>query len=163
MEPSFSRRQSQTQTAPFEFVSHSSAPGKPWKREGSGEAIFEWAGRQMTLEEKGTWWEQTPGAPKRHAFRKLVQLDKSQPNQITVRKHTPDEKLIELLTLERGENDRWTSPSPHVCIHDLYRAELFLDSTDSLHITWWSQGPEKNYDIRTVYQNASLIRDWLNS
>jgi len=117
----------------------------------------------LTLEEKGFWWEKDARDPVRHAFRKRVILERLDRNRVMVRKSSPDGGLLDLLTLERTEIGIWSSPRPHVCLQDVYRAEFSLDDSEVFTFRWWSEGPEKNYEILTRYLDAHLTRAWLES
>ncbi|GEM_PF-1854746 len=151
------------QTVAFSFESLSEAPGTPWQREGKGNARFEGAGERLQVEETGVWWDRNTGSGKHHAFRKLFQLERNGSECIRYLKPAPDGDLQELLTLVPGKNGGWHSPEPHLCVDDIYRAELSLDTSDTLHMTWWSEGPQKNYTLHTHYQGAQLCRSWLES
>jgi len=124
---------------------------------------LEWSGSILQVEESGVWWDKRLDPGKRHVFRKVFQLEQTGLDTLRYLKPTPDGDLQELLVLIPREDGGWHSPVPHHCIDDFYRAELHLDPSDTLHITWWSEGPEKHYTLHTRYQNAHLSRAWLDS
>jgi hypothetical protein len=162
MSPSHPEIPPGTQTVPFAFESTSAAPGPDWERRGNGNACFRITPAGLRVEEAGEWREAGGASTARHAFRKTFHLEKRSERELAVHKHVPDGETLELLTLVLADGV-WTSPEPHLCLEDEYRCELRLDDSDTLHITWWSRGPAKNYALHTRYGPTPLTRIWLDS
>ncbi|MGA0367920.1 MAG: DUF6314 family protein [Kiritimatiellia bacterium] len=151
------------QTVDFEFESSSTAPGPQWKRKGSGQARFQISPDLLQVEESGKWWEAEATRESGHSFMKSFRLEKDPDKVLHYSKSTPSGERLELLRLIRGPDGVWTSPEPHLCIDDVYRAALSLEGRDGFSLTWWSRGPAKNYVLCTRYHGTRLIRNWLES
>lgn len=151
--------------SPFVFEATSKLKGREWTRKGDGIATFSTKGNDLWIEEAGQWSDTNANNALEGAlFQKQLAFRKTGKGGLDILKPDPEGELQPLLTVYPTDQDFcWSSHDPHVCLADLYSAEMILQETNELTVTWSATGPEKDYTTISTYPEAALFRTWLNA
>ncbi|MGF1530803.1 MAG: DUF6314 family protein [Puniceicoccaceae bacterium] len=145
----------------FTFEGLSYSKNYAWSRSGLGTSTVHIDGTRpgsLELFDCGTWCEM--GGKPMHQFSTRFLFTRLDTTSIEVSKQGPQGWIRLTKLIYRPACGSWESEQPHYCGRDVYEAEVALDPTTQLRISWKVRGPKKDYRTSTRYAANPTLLDW---